>query len=47
MLVFWLQKLVCIDREGQSRVYNISNVSTTGGRGREEWEKHKVTTSIT
>ena len=39
MLVFWLQKFVGIDSNGQSRVYNISS----GGSGaRNIWEKHKV-----
>ena len=28
MLVFWLQKLVCVDKEGQSRVFNISTAGT-------------------
>ena len=39
MLVFWLQKFVSIDSNGQSRVYNISS----GGTGaRNIWEKHKA-----
>ena len=39
MLVFWLQKFVGIDSNGQSRVYNISS----GGIGaRNIWEKHKA-----
>ena len=39
MLVFWLQKFVALDSNGQSRIYNIAS-GDTGARNL--WEKHKV-----
>ena len=39
MLVFWLQKFVALDSNGQSRIYNIAS-SDSGARNL--WEKHKA-----
>ena len=39
MLVFWLQKFVALDSNGQSRIFNIAS----GDNGaRNIWEKHKA-----
>ena len=44
MLVFWLQKFVALDSNGQSRIYNIA----TGDSGaRNIWEKHKASLRLT
>ena len=44
MLVFWLQKFVALDSNGQSRIYNIASAESGA---RNVWEKHKASYHLT